>query len=231
MVIFKMKIICIITARSKSSEIKNKNIKYFNKKPLLYYTIKFAKKLKFLDKIILSTDSKKYLNLAKNYYPFEDHLRPAHLAKKYSTSLDVIKYEIRRLKKENKIYDFVLILEPTSPFRSIANFNLAYKLVTKKKYDTVITIKKSNQIPEQMLIKNKNGLKPFLKNKKNISFKPRQKFEEKFLPAGSMYLTSIKNIMHNKIIGKKLFGILVSKKYELSIDNKEDLILAKKYFN
>ena len=54
-----MKTIAIITARSGSSGIKNKNIKMINNKPLIYYTIKFAKKLKFIDKLIFSTDSKK----------------------------------------------------------------------------------------------------------------------------------------------------------------------------
>ena len=56
------KVVCIIPARSGSKGIKNKNIKNFKKKPLIFYTIDFAKKLNFVDKIIFSTDSKKYLN-------------------------------------------------------------------------------------------------------------------------------------------------------------------------
>ena len=71
-----MKTIAIIMARSGSSGLKNKNIKMINNKPLIYYTIKFAKKLKFIDKLIFSTDSKKYLKIAQKYYPFENNLRP-----------------------------------------------------------------------------------------------------------------------------------------------------------
>lgn len=225
-----MKIICIITARSKSSEIKNKNIKYFGGKPLIFYSIKFAKKLKFVNKIIFSTDSKKYISIAKRYFPFESHLRPKELAKKYSKSIDVIKYEINRLKKKKENFDYVLILEPTSPFRNIKDFNNAYKLISKKNYDTVITIKKSKNIPEQMFINNGKKLKPFMYKTANEILKPRQKFKNKFLPAGSMYLTSIKNIEKNKILGNKIYGIPVSKRYALNIDDEEDLILANNYF-
>ena len=55
-------------------------------------------------------------------------------------------------------------------------------------------------------------------------------FKNKFLPAGSMYLTSIKNIEKNKILGNKIYGIPVSKRYALNIDDEEDLILANNYF-
>ena len=225
-----MKIICIITARSKSTGIKNKNIKRFKGKPLIYYSINFAKKLKFIDKLILSTDSKKYVNIAKKYFSFDDHLRPKKFAGKYTKSIDVIKYEVSRLKKNGEKYDFVLILEPTSPFRRIDDFNTAFKLISNHNYDTVITIKKSKQIPEQMFKEKKNILKPFIYKKSNETLKPRQQFEDKFLPSGSMYLTSIKNINKKKILGDKIYGIKVYKKYALNIDDDEDLILANNYF-
>ena len=98
-----MKTIAIITARSGSSGIKNKNIKMINNKPLIYYTIKFAKKLKFIDKLIFSTDSKKYLKIALKYYHFENNLRPKKLSSKFVKSLDVIKYIISYEKRRGII--------------------------------------------------------------------------------------------------------------------------------
>ena len=62
------KVVCLIPARSGSQGIKNKNIKKFNNKPLIYYSINFAKSLEFVDKIIFSTDSRRYLSIAKKYY-------------------------------------------------------------------------------------------------------------------------------------------------------------------
>ena len=62
-----MKSICIIPARGGSKRIKNKNIKNFFDKPLIYYSIKAAIKSNIFDKIIVSTDSKKIASIAKKY--------------------------------------------------------------------------------------------------------------------------------------------------------------------
>ena len=61
-----MKFLAIIPARKNSKEILNKNIKKFNKKPLIYWTIKAAKKSKCFEKIIVSTDSEKIKKISTN---------------------------------------------------------------------------------------------------------------------------------------------------------------------
>lgn len=221
-----MKTIAIITARSGSTGLKNKNIKMINSKPLIYYTIMFAKKLKFIDKLIFSTDSKKYLKIAQKYYPFENNLRPKKLSSKFIKSLDVIKYTIKCEKKLGNEYNNVLILEPTSPFRKLKDFRKAYAKLKSKNIDSILTIKKIKHDPNQMIVKKNNIFKPF--NKK-IIFQPRQQNEVKFVPAGSMYFSKIKNILNNKIIGKKFVGIQVSGKYSISIDDKEDFLLATRH--
>jgi CMP-N-acetylneuraminic acid synthetase len=222
-----MKTIAIITARSGSSGIRNKNIKILKNKPLIYHTVKFAKKLKFLDKIIFSTDSKKYLKIAQKYYPFNNSLRPKRLATKYTKSIDVIKYLINLEKKIGNFYDAVLILEPTSPFRKLNDFKKAYQKLKKTKIDSILTIKKVKHDPNQMIVGGKNIFKP-LNNK--IIFQPRQKNQNKFVPAGSMYFSKINNINKNKIVGKKFIGIPVKGKYATNIDDEEDFFLAKNFF-
>tara|TARA_B100001121_G_C18519279_1_gene540522 strand:- start:55 stop:726 length:672 start_codon:yes stop_codon:yes gene_type:complete len=222
-----MKTIAIITARSGSSGIKDKNIKILKNKPLIYHTINFAKKLKFVDKLIFSTDSKKYLKIAQKYYPFSKSLRPKKLATKYTKSIDVIKYLINLEKKIGNFYDAVLILEPTSPFRKLSDFKKAYEKLKKTKIDSILTIKKAKHDPNQMIIEKKNIFKPL--NYK-IIFQPRQKNQSKFVPAGSMYFSKINNINENKIVGKKFIGITVKGKYAINIDDEEDFFLAKKFF-
>ena len=222
-----MKTIAIITARSGSSGIRNKNIKILKNKPLIYHTVKFAKKLKFLDKIIFSTDSKKYLKIAQKYYPFNNSLRPKRLATKYTKSIDVIKYLINLEKEIGNFYEAVLILEPTSPFRKLNDFKKAYQKLKKTKIDSILTIKKVKHDPNQMIVGGKNIFKP-LNNK--IIFQPRQKNQNKFVPAGSMYFSKINNINKNKIVGKKFIGIPVKGKYATNIDDEEDFFLAKNFF-
>ena len=89
------KVVCIIPARSGSKEIKNKNIKKF-KKTFDFYTIDFAKKLSFVDKIIFSTDSKKYLNIANQFYNF-GKIKTKKFAKDRSKAIDYVNYELKNL--------------------------------------------------------------------------------------------------------------------------------------
>ena len=176
--------------------------------------------------MIFSTDSKKYLKIAQKYYPFENNLRPKKLSSKFVKSLDVIKYIISYEKKKGNNYNNVLILEPTSPFRKIKDFENAFAKIKSNKIDSILTIKKIKHDPNQMIVKKKNIFKPL--NEK-IIFQPRQKNKVKFVPAGSMYFSKIKNILNDKIIGKKFIGIQVSGKYSINIDDKEDFYLAEKY--
>ena len=62
-----MKIIAVIPARSGSKSVKDKNIHIYKKKPLIFHSIKLAKKSKFIDKVVFTSDSNKYLNLASKY--------------------------------------------------------------------------------------------------------------------------------------------------------------------
>ena len=120
--------LCIIPARSGSKGIKNKNIIQIKKKPLFIHSLDFAKKLNFVKKTIFTTDSKKYLNIAKKYGYNFDNLRPKKLATDTVETSDVIKYEITNLNKNVlKGIKFILVLQPTCPFRKIGDFKNAYK--------------------------------------------------------------------------------------------------------
>ena len=90
------KCLCIIPARSGSKRIKNKNIKKFDKKPLIFYTINFAQKLKFIDEIVFSSDSDVYLKIAKKYGIKNLSKRPKKLSSEFAKTEDVIKYEIKK---------------------------------------------------------------------------------------------------------------------------------------
>ena len=92
----------IIPARSGSKGLKDKNISSFLNKPLLTHSINFAKKLKFVDKIILSTDSKKYSELGLKYGAEVPFLRSKNASESYSMEEDVLE-DIRKnlLKKKN----------------------------------------------------------------------------------------------------------------------------------
>lgn len=101
------KILCVITARSGSKKLKNKNILPLKKIPLMAHTILAAKKSKFLDRVILSTDSKKYASIGKKFGAEVPFLRPKSLATSKSHHPDVVKHALNYIEKKIKL---ILIL-------------------------------------------------------------------------------------------------------------------------
>ena len=227
------KCLCIIPARSGSKRVKNKNIILLNKKPLIYHTINFAKSLSFVDEIIFSSDSKRYLNLAKKYKINNLSLRPKNLSDHNSQTIDVIKYEIRKIKKEKDIdKKYILLLQPTTPFREKKVFNNAFKILKDNKLiNSVITVNLVNNYhPYRMKIFKKNLLRNFVDLKKE-NFIGIRHLPKVYIRSGSMYFFKTENLTRFKsILGKKTYGIEVKGKYKLNIDEKEDLILARHYY-
>ena len=109
------KILAMIPARSGSKGIIGKNIKKIGGKPLIAWPIEAAKSSKYIDKIIVSTDSDEIASVALKYGAEIPYLRPTDLAQDKSTTYSVIKNILSYYKKLNEIYDYFVLLEPTSP--------------------------------------------------------------------------------------------------------------------
>ena len=131
------KIIALIPARSGSKSIKNKNIKKIGKKHLIGFSIETCLKSKFISKIFVSTDSKKYAAIAKKYGPVEIIFRPKKISDDFSTDYEVIKHAIENI-KEN--YEFIAHMRPTTPFRKIKEVDLAIKNFINSKYHSLRSV-------------------------------------------------------------------------------------------
>ena len=113
-----MNIISVIPARSGSKGVPDKNIKLLAGKPLIAYSIAAAKKSKLINKIIVSTDSKKYANIAKKYGAEAPFLRPAELAGGKSTDYDWVNHLLNWLAtNEDNNPEYLVHLRPTTPLR------------------------------------------------------------------------------------------------------------------
>ena len=215
-----MKVLVIIPARKGSKGVKNKNFLKIGKHTLLEHSCIFSKKLTFVKKIIISSDSIIAKKTAKKFNVLFSK-RPKKLASDNSLIIDLIRYEL----KKNTDFTHILILQPTCPFRQKKYFFDAYKKFKKNKIDTAITVSKLNNHPSRMMIKKRNFFKPY---DEAFNFKNRQNLDEVFLRSGSMYFFEIKNIKkYGSIFGKKVFGYEVKNKYSINIDTKKDFQLAK----
>lgn len=222
-------IFCLIPARGGSKRVKNKNIQIFKKKPLVWHTINFAKKLNNTH-IVLSTDSKKIYHICLKFIKI-DGLRPKRLASDLTTTFDVAKYELLKTEKKNNCkFRYILLLQPTVPFRRFLDIKKALKYIKNKKIDSVITIANVGSFhPERMKVLKNNKIFNF-NNSKTENMKPLQLLKKVYIRSGSIYLIKRSAFFKYKsFVGRSCRGIIVKDKFAINIDTYNDLELAKIY--
>lgn len=135
------KILGVITARGGSKGIPKKNIKNLGGKPLIAWTIEAARGSKLLDRLIVSTDSEEIAEVARASGADVPFMRPAELAADKSKSVPVIQHALKWM-KENKGEEFgaVMILQPTSPFRTSEDIDESIKLLFETGADSVMSM-------------------------------------------------------------------------------------------
>jgi len=225
----KLNIICIITARSGSKGLKNKNIRKLKGLPLLAYTVLAAKRSKILTRVILSTDSKLYANIGLKFGAEIPFIRPKNLATSTAHHPDVVNHAVKFLEKKEKFkFDYIMMLQPTSPYRNAKHIDEAIKKFLKEKNDSLISIKKQDYPPWWMFLIKKNKLGQFLKFKrKNVFNLERQEFPKLFRPNGAIYISKRKVLYQGNLINPKSCGYyLMNEKNSIDIDNIIDLKVA-----
>lgn len=114
----KLKIICVILARSGSKGLRNKNIKLLNGKPLISYPIIFAKKFREISNIVLSTDSKKIAKIGEKFGAMVPFIRPKKISGDFATTESCLKHALLTTEKKLKTkYDYCIFLTATDIFR------------------------------------------------------------------------------------------------------------------
>ena len=225
-----MKILCIIPARSGSKGVKNKNLQKVKGLTLLERAYLFSKKIKEFNNIVVSTDSKKYLSSLKKHNYKLPYLRPHALASDNTTDLQVMIYETKKYEKIFKTkFNYIALLQPTSPIRKLKKFKQCIKIIKNKKPDALWTVskidKKYNPI-KQLVIKNKS-IKYYSQSGK--TFKSRQLLSDTYIRNGIAYFFSRNALFKLKtILPKKTFFQIINYNY-INIDTYSDLRLARNY--
>ena len=137
----KNKILGVIPARGGSKGLPNKNIIDLGGQPLIKYTIDAALKSKFITDCIVSTDSKDIISLAESYGISAPFIRPKNLSNDKTLSLPVIQHALKFMEKRlGYTYDKVIMLQPTTPFRTFDDIDAALSLLLRTKSDSVISV-------------------------------------------------------------------------------------------
>jgi CMP-N-acetylneuraminic acid synthetase len=222
-----MELLTLICARKGSKGIKNKNIKLFNGKPLIYYTIKKALTSKFIDEVYVSTDSNKISKISKVFGAKVRFLRKKNLSQDNTPEIKVWQDAISRLEKLNKKkYDYLCVLPVTSPLRLTKDIDDCIKIFKSKKCDGVISITPSSKNPYFNMVQiNKSNLNLINRTKKKIF--TRQKSPKVYDVTTVAYVMSTKFIKEkNSIFDGKLKYTIIPKLRSVDIDDEIDFKFA-----
>ena len=219
--------LAIIPARSGSKRIKNKNIKIFKGKPLIYWAIKILKKNKKIKKIIISSDSSRILRISKKYGADILIKRSKKISGDNVPFQEVIVDTIKKIKLKNK--KKIIVLFPSSIFINNIHLNKAINLLGKNPNKFIISIGKySHPIQRAYIIKKKKLI--FLNKKYELT--RTQDLKPTFFDVGQFYLGSVISWLTKRVHSNSI-GVIIPKEkaIDIDIDTMEDWKFAQKISN
>jgi CMP-N,N'-diacetyllegionaminic acid synthase len=219
-------ILGLIPARKGSKRIKDKNKKVLLDKPLIEWTIEAGKSLEQITQVLVSTDDPEIMEIAKKSGVLAPWLRPVHLSEDKTSSMDVIFHALDWYESNISKIDGVLLLQPTSPFRSPETLLNGIKLFEKNPTSSIIGVSKIKQHPS-WAYKLSNGTLINFMSDQSVPTRS-QDLESAYFPTGSFYLTSPEVLRRDKSFLSQTTIPLVVGSFEesIDIDTAEDFRIA-----
>ena len=192
-------ITAIIPARGGSKGIPDKNIKIIGGKPLIAWTIETARRSKYIDRVITTTDSDKIAGICKEYNCEVPFMRPKHLANDSAKGTDVILHTLDWLKLKKIDYDYFILLQPTSPLRTTKHIDEAIEiLISSENANSLVSVKKVNQHPYWMKRINNDGYVEEYQKDNEINYHNRQELPDLYVNNGAIYISKCDYFLKNK---------------------------------
>lgn len=225
------KILAIIPARSGSKGLPGKNIKEICGKPLIKWSIDVALDSKLIDRVIVSTDDQAIALMAQSFGAEAPFLRPINLAQDKSSSFEVVQHALNFLKEqEGDDYDYVVLLEPTSPMRTVQDVDCSIILLEKNSWATAIVgvSKVESQHPLFLVRVGANGkLSPYKKTNDQHQYVRRQDINDIYFYEGTVYISNVESLLEQKTFYQaETIGYCVPKWKSFEIDDYEDFIIV-----
>ncbi|MBQ4231799.1 MAG: acylneuraminate cytidylyltransferase [Lachnospiraceae bacterium] len=226
-----MEVLAIIPARCGSRSVPDKNIRNMAGRPMLAYSIEHGLKSELINRVIVSTDSEKYADIAREHGAEVPFIRPAEYATDTSLDYDVFKHALDYL-RDNEGYepDIVVQLRPTYPIRDVNDINEMIKILSEdEEADSVRAVAPAKEIPYKMWKKDENGvLTPFVTDIPECYNMPRQELPKVFYQNASIDVLRPRAIYEShSMTGKKTLGYVMKRNFD--IDTEEDFLRAERY--
>ncbi|HYA86308.1 MAG TPA: acylneuraminate cytidylyltransferase family protein [Nitrospirota bacterium] len=189
----------IIPARGGSKGLPGKNIMMLCGKPLIAWSIEAGLRSKYLDHVMVTTDSEEIADVSKKYGATVPFLRPQELARDYSTTFDAVQHTVEHYRNMlGNTFDYIILLEPTSPLREKDDIdNMIKELVENENhYDSIVSIGEVHEHPSIMKKVIGNSLVPFCEELKLTT--RRQDNQPAYFPYGVAYIVKTSVLLKEK---------------------------------
>ncbi len=223
--------LAVITARSGSKGLKDKNIKMLKDKPLLAYSIEAAKQSGIFSKIFVSTDSERYAETARKYGADVPFLRSEKIAGDSASSWDAVRESLCRYEDLGQQFDTVCLLQPTSPLRSSEDIINGYQLFIEKEADYVISVCQTEHSPLwSNTLSADMSMDGFID--KEIYSKPRQELPVYYRINGALYIVRVSALDRvDNLYCKGCYAYVMPMERSIDIDTALDFQMAEILMN
>ncbi len=217
--------LAIIPARGGSKRLPRKNLLDLCGKPLIAWSIEAGIKSKYLDAIVLSSDDSEILKIGEGY-KIQTIKRPQNLASDNASSVDVVKHVIKNLES----YEYIVLLQPTSPLRDSSHIDEAIELLENKNADAIISVCEMDHSPLWSNTLNENlSMQDFLN--KDVLQKRSQDLDKYYRLNGAIYICKTKRFIEESsfFLKKNIYAYVMDVQNSVDIDKRIDLESARLY--
>jgi CMP-N-acetylneuraminic acid synthetase len=207
------KILAVIPARGGSKGVPRKNIRELAGRPLVAWTIEAAKKSKYIDRLILSSEDPEIIEVAKSYGCEVPFVRPIELAQDDTPGIEVVLDAVQRCPG----YTHVLLLQPTSPFRTNKHIDAFIEDFNQKKINCSVSVTTPDKHPMWTFsMSEKSVLSPFFKDS---ILSNRQSLPAAYVLNGALYISNINWLLANKsFMSSETNGFYMNPENSMDID-------------
>lgn len=214
------KVLAIIPARGGSKGVPRKNVRLLAGKPLIAWTIEEAKKSKYIDRLILTTEDDEIIETAKTYGCEVPFIRPIELAQDSTPGIEPILHALKQIKG----YDYIVVLQPTSPFRLAEDIDSCIERLVETKSSACVSVTKPDSSPYWMYTINEAGkMQPLIKQEELTA--RRQDLSIVYALNGAVYVAEVDWLKSNQsLLTEDTTAFVMPTERSFDIDTEKDFL-------
>jgi CMP-N-acetylneuraminic acid synthetase len=219
------RVVAIIPARAGSKGVPRKNLQTLGDKPLIAWPIDVALATPEIDRVIVSTDGDEIAGVARSFGA-EVAMRPAELASDTAIVADVLRHHIKELRAQGETAKYLVLLEPTSPFRLPKDISACLQQIEEKGLDSVATFMDPHLNPHRAWRIEDGLVEPFIKGA--VPWLPRQLQPKAYQLNGAVYAFDMDMLTEDRqgILFGKIGAVMMDQRRSIDIDTSFDFVVA-----